>query len=345
MSDSPENQQFLQQGLGSIPISLVVGAGVMSLCLVAFLGVKADWGEIFAMVDIAWLANAVVAIAVLPFVSGVRLYSLLGQRISRIDYPLFRSVRVMFLFQAMLKILPFRLGEVAYFWVVRKELGMSFKDNLGIFLNFRIWDLRIVAVSFLCFGGLLMWDKFVWGQIAFWTVVGFGVVLFLLSPYRLVRLGELFFRGLHRVVPVLDRANKVADILGASAGCLKGANSLRSSAVTGLLSLLVWGVYFGVFYSLFRCVGVHIAWPMAVVVMSGTILVSILPIQTLGGIGLLEVGQASLFKMAGLPSSTAAAKSLAVGGLFWGLCLMIPGVLYVIFAVFERMRSVAISAE
>lgn len=341
MSDSPDSQQSLQQGLGGIPFRLVAVSVVGSLCLIAFLSMNADWKDVFSMIDIMWLAKAVVAMVLLQFLSGARLYNLIGGQDGRIEHPFFKSVRVMFVFQALLKLLPFRLGEVAFFWIVRKELGTPFRDNLGVFLNFRIWDLRIVAVSFLLFGGLLLRDKFAWGQTVFWIVGGFGVMLFALSSYRLVWLGELFFRSLHRSLPVLKaQTGKIADVLGESAGNLKEGNSLRSSVVTGLLSLLVWGVYFGVFYSLFQCVGIHIAWPMAVIVVSGTILVGILPIQTLGGIGLLEMGQASLLTLAGLSSSVAAAKSLAVGALFLGLCLAVPGALYFLFDAVARVRAV-----
>ena len=335
VKDTNETTGFLSQYSKKLLVRLVLLSGIVSLALIAFLGVKADWNALFSTLEWEWLGMAAVTLASMQFVSGFRLYCLLPETSASRNGQYLNSVQVMYSFQALLKILPFRLGEAAYFWVAQKKLGLAFKDNLGVFLSFRIWDFRIVALSFLLFGGLMLQDKVPWGQTLFGVVGAFGVMMFLLSSHTLARLGELFFRGLFKVVP-FRWANKAADALADAAVTLKAVKSVRGSVVTGLLSGAIWLLYFFVFYSLFNCVGVDIGWAQAIMVVSGMILVGILPIQTLGGLGLMELGQASLLVLAGLSTTMAASKSLAVGGLFFGLCLVVPALLAGFFALFDR---------
>jgi uncharacterized membrane protein YbhN (UPF0104 family) len=326
------NSGLLSQYSKKLLVRLVLLSGLISLALIVLLGVKADWSELFSTLRWEWLGAAAVMLIVMQFVSGYRLYSLLPETSTVQEGQYLNSVQVMFSFQALIKLLPFRLGEAAFFWVAQKNLGLSFRENLGVFLSFRIWDFRIVSLSFLLFGGLLFRDKVPWGQTAFIMVGGFGAFMFFLSSHKLTRLGEMAFRCLYRLAS-FKWADRFADALAEASASLKAMKSVRGSMVTGVLSGAVWLVYFVVFYSLFNCVGVPIGWAEAIVVVSGMILVGILPIQTIGGIGLLELGQASLLVLAGLSPTMAASKSLAVGALFLGLSLAVPALLAGIFVL------------
>ncbi|WP_319543130.1 lysylphosphatidylglycerol synthase transmembrane domain-containing protein [uncultured Pseudodesulfovibrio sp.] len=339
MNKSSENARFLSQFPKKTFLRLVLLSVLVSLVFVGLLGIGADWENIDFSVDGSWLAGAVVSMILLQCLSGYRLYCLLLPQPQPVRHPLANSIRVMFLFQALLKLLPFRLGEAAYFWLMQRQLGTPFKDNLGVYLRFRIWDFRIIAMCFLLFGGLLLRHRVPWGDAAFLVVGVFGVALFVISSFRLVRFGEFVFRKLHGMIPFFQWTEGVAKTLAESAYSLEHVKNMRGSIMTGVQSALVWGMYFAVFYCLFKCVGIPIEWPVAVLVSSGSILIGILPIQTLGGIGLMEMGQASLLVLAGLSPSIAAGKSLTVGALFFGLCVVVPAGLYATFAVWERLAG------
>lgn len=340
MKNSTSNLGMLSQYSKKIFVRLVFVSGIVSLALVVFLGAKADWSELFSTLRWGWLVCAVGALAVLQFVSGYRLYCLLPKAAATRSGQYLNAVKVMYSLQALIKLLPFRLGEAAFFWLAHRNLGLSFQENLGVFLSFRIWDFRVVALSFLLFGGLLFQDKVPWGHSVFLVAGVGGVLLFSLSSYRLVRLGEEVFRCCHRLTS-FNWADRCAQSLNEAAASLEKMGSLRGSAVIGMQSGAVWIVYFFVFCSLYNCVGVPIGWAEAVVVVSGMILVGILPIQTIGGIGLVELGQASLLVLADIPPSMAASKSLAVGALFLGLCIAVPLLLTGIFTLCGK-RAVAV---
>lgn len=338
MKEPPDNTGFLTQYSKRAFVRLVLLSSVVSLAFIVLLGGGADWSELFSTLDWGWLAIAAGALTVMQFVSGYRLYCLLpaGPAARRGQY--LNSVKVMFRLQALLKLLPFRLGEAAFFWMAQKELGLSFRENLGVFLCFRIWDFRVVSLSFLLFGGLMFRGGGGEGQPVFIMVGAFGALMFFLSSHKVAVGAAMLFRCLHSTLS-FHWADRAANTFMEAAASLKSMKSVRGSVVAGGLTGAIWLIYFFVFFSLFNCVGVPVGWSEAVAVASGMILVGILPIQTIGGIGLMELGQASLLVLAGLSPSMAASKSLAVGGLFLGLCLAVPALLTVLFALRARCRA------
>lgn len=307
---------------------------LISLGFITILGINADWNTIFAELKPHWIGAAIAAMIFLQFISGYRLYQFLPSQETSSPSPILQSVKVMFLFQAILKLLPFRLGEAGFFWLSQKHLTLPFKDALGVFLGFRIWDLRVVALSFLLCGGMLLQDTVPWGKTVFIIVAVFAISVFMLSSIKLICLAERIFRTTYRFFS-FDWINKLTISLAEAAKNLTESRTFGSSLLNGVLSIITWGSYYMVFHCLYKSVGVDIHWTATIMVVSGMVLIGIIPIQTLGGIGLMEFGQASLLILAGLSSTVAASKSLAVGALFLGLCLGIPALLWLIFSASE----------
>lgn len=311
---------------------------LFSLLFIAALGYNAEWDTIFSDLDAQWLTAAACGMTLMQFVSGYRLYRLLPQEKVTNKRPLYNAVRTMFCFQAIIKLLPFRLGEAGFFWLTRRFLELQFKETLGVFLSLRIWDLRIVALSFLLFSGLMLQDAVPWGRTVFIIVSIFGISVFMISSIRLIRLAEFISRTIHRLL-AFKWADKLAASLSDAAETLVREKSFLKSLSNGFIAAFNWSCFYVVYYCIFKSVGVDIAWPTAVMVMSGMILVGVIPIQTLGGIGLVEFGQASLLVLAGLSTTMAATKSLAAGAIFFGLCMVVPAGLTAVFWGLDKAFS------
>ena len=321
---------------GKLFLRLLALSCLVSLAFIAVLGFKADWDAVFSGLDARWLAAAVAAMVLLQFISGYRLYRFLPGARQDGEGQILKSVKVMFLFQAAIKLLPFRLGEAGFFWLSKRYLDMPFRDSLGVFLGFRIWDLRVVALSFLLCGGMLLGDAVPGGKPLFAVVSAFGIGVFMLSSARLIRLAEYCFRAVFRITSFVW-SQRLAASLSEAARTLDQCRSFMNSLANGVLSIVTWITFYAVFHCLYRSLGVDIGWNATIMVVSGMTLVGIIPIQTLGGIGLLEFGQASLLVLAGLTATEAAGKSLAAGALFLGLCLGVPALLFLAFGACERM--------
>ena len=303
---------------------------LVSLVFITVLGLNADWQAAFADLDTSRLAVAAGIMFVLQIYSGCRLFLLLPREHVTTPAPLLQSIRVMYSFQALIRLLPFRLGEAGFFWLSHRYLGLSFKDSLGTFLNLRIWDLRLVAMSFLAFGGLELHGRVDWGGPLFLMVGVFGLLLFSLSSFRLIRLVECACHLVHRLTS-FRWADATANSLNEASGTLLKAKTPWSSFINGVAAMVVWCHIFLLYHFLYASLGVDISWTATIMVVSGTILVGTLPIQTLGGIGLLEFGQASLLVLSGLSTTTAAGKSLAAGILLLGTAVVIPAAMAILF--------------
>lgn len=310
-----------------------------SLVFLVILGLKADWINLYSDLNILWLMAASLGVALLQLINGYRLFRLIPPNVPHIEGSLSKSIKVMALFQVLLKVLPFRLGEMGFFWLMKKHINLQFKSSFGLFLTFRLWDLRIVAFSFLVFGGGLLNPKYSEGALFFILVGVLGLSLFVLSSARLIKVGEFFLRRASQIIPKYKKFSTLADTLAKTSIHLNHLEGLKTNILVGILSVILWVVYYAVFYCLLRAVGMQLAWHTIIAIASGSILISILPIQTLGGLGMLEFGQASLLILAGIPSSLATNASLAVGILFLSTCLIIPSSIVLIIKTTKKVSQ------
>ncbi len=89
-------------------------------------------------------------------------------------------------------------------------------------------------------------------------------------------------------------------------------------------TVLVWTAVIAAYGALCRAVGLDIALPELGLAAAGSNLVAALPVQSIGGFGLLEAGFTGIVVWFGAPAATAALAaltirltSMAAAGLFW----------------------------
>ncbi|WP_338667706.1 lysylphosphatidylglycerol synthase transmembrane domain-containing protein [Pseudodesulfovibrio methanolicus] len=320
-------------------VKMVLFSLLGSVVLLAVVAWSADLGllrQLLSHVDRFWLGGAAACMVVLQCVSGLRLATLLPDAEGR-SGPMYASaVEVAFLCQALIKILPFRLGEVAFFWLAKMKLYAPFDRTLGVFLRFRLWDLRVMAISFILCAGWVAMRQYAWLKVYIGVAGILGVAFFLLSPVRILSLADKVFRFL-TLLPGLGFLRSFSEMLEKAVARFDEEQTVSGTTLL-MQSVVIWAWYFIVIYCLIQSLGIAVGPVAAIAVASGMTLVGIVPLQTVGGLGLVEIGQASLYMLAGLPVAEAASSSLAVSVLFLMLCIVVPGAMWALFA-FARLVS------
>lgn len=337
MVDVPSGIKVNKGRLVKVALCSLLG----SLILLGIVFWQADWDLLITSLSncsLSWLAGAAVGLVLTQFVSGLRLAFLLPREDGAVLPVYGAAVEVSFLYQVLIKLLPFRLGEVAYFWLGKKKLNASFDRNISVFLRFRLWDLRIVAISFLTCGGWIVATQYAWlrGYIVVAAVL--GMAFFMLSPANILGILEKIFHLLKRL-PGFGFLHHFSEIVAQAIAHVNDAEHQVSELTLFWQTILVWLCYYTVFYCLMQGIGMEVSVMLAIAVSSGMTLISIVPIQTIGGIGLVEIGQSSLYMLAGLPTSEAASRSLTVSALFLGLCILIPCLMWISFYVVRKVAA------
>lgn len=242
--------------------------------------------EVFHNIDWRISIGAFFAYFVLILVRALRFRFLLNKKLG-----FFEFLNIVFVYSFLSNNLPARSGELSYVYLVKKSGRVVDGENIGSLILSRIFDLLAVSLFVVLalvlvagnFPGraLIQRSAIVGGigvLVLFFSVI-FGVTYVSKIFELLIRLfcvdGIPFFRKLHEKVDEVVRAL----VLGRRRHVLFPVL---------LFSLLLWLIDFFFNWLLLRGSGVHISFFAATVAFSLPILVSVLPIQPLGGFGLFE---------------------------------------------------------
>lgn len=296
-------------------VRAALASGAASLALLALLLWYVDWGVLARLLAALRPSVLVLALAVLLVVQviGALRVALLVRVPGGWRGP--RAVALMDVtvaHQFLLRILPARLGDVVFLWLIRRQFRASLGVNLAMYLSIKLWDLRVLLGVFLG-AGLFIAAR---GEHQMWLLAGpaLGVALLLWLPTRVLLLAPVAGgRVLERIVrhtrlagPVV-RGQALLDTIRAAAGTTP---PFRSAT----LAVVSWAASFTVFVILLRAYAVALD-PLHVAFIYGAmVLLQVLPIGTTGSFGLGEVGLAGLLVAFGSPATVAASVTVALAG-------------------------------
>ncbi|KPK93442.1 MAG: hypothetical protein AMJ88_07825 [Anaerolineae bacterium SM23_ 63] len=211
-------------------------------------------------------------------------------------------------------ILPFRSGEVALIYLLRKYHGKEVGTGVGVLLLVRMYDFVALA---LCLTGALVPQLISRAVDDTWLIfitIIFGVMILALSLTAaswwnsmvsivhliVVRIG-LGERKWIKIV--FNWATEVGSVLE------KSSNLSRSIRLI-LTSVLVWLMIYCVFWTLLRSMGMStFAFNEVIVATTGAALTNALPVNLIGGFGTVELGWMAGFSALGV----AAVEGVATG--------------------------------
>jgi uncharacterized membrane protein YbhN (UPF0104 family) len=232
---------------------------------------------------------------------------------SRTPYPTMLCVAAVHNF--LLRVLPFRTGELAYAFLLKRAGTAGLGESLLGLLLIRILDFVAVVILFaiaLAFHqGTYLGDRHT-GLLAAAVagLVGCGLAAALVPLLRL---------GL-RVLSVALRAAGLAQsprgqrLLEQVTGAVDGFARVRRTTIllATALSLGLWLLTFGAFFAILWSFAVPVGVSQTVLGSTAGVVTAFLPIGGVGSFGTLEAGWALGFTLVGLDRATAIASGFGV---------------------------------
>ena len=300
-------------------------AAAVSLALFGVVAARLDAASLAAVAEqLSWpLVGAALAL----LLSG-HLFSALRTHLIAEGHLFSTALRVSAWHAIWLIALPMRLGEVAWLVSMRNAYGWNAATAVVCGLVQRLLDLAVIAAFLL----LAVPAVFIPGRIEAPLAAALAVVAGALALLGAVTL-PVWLRLSGRLIVAAGRP------LGWRARLLRhlwrGRRWLESVRHRRIVQLclvptaLSWMAIFGGYWLLCRAVGLDAAWSEFLFAAAGGNLITALPVQSIGGFGLLEAGFTGILAWFGSPADTAALAALTIRfvtwigtGLFWLLSLL-----------------------
>lgn len=299
-------------------------AGAVSLALFGVVATRLDPASLADAADrVSWPlvgAGAALLLAVHLF-DAVRTHLIAGHGAFA------AAMRVTAWHSVWLIALPMRLGEVAWIVVMRDAYGWNAATAVVCALVQRLLDMAVMAA----FLALAMPAVIIMGRAEAPLITVLAVAACMLALAGAVTL-PVWLRLTARLVIAAGRPRGRRPPDRRPPGwrrrllrhLLQGRRWLESVRHRRIMRLclvptaLSWMAVFGGHWLLCRAVGLDAAMAEIVVATAGSFLLAALPVQSIGGFGLMEAGFTGILAWVGSPADTAAVAALTIRVITWG---------------------------
>lgn len=235
------------------------------------------------------------------------------------------------------QILPLKLGELSYIYLLKKDQRSSIPQGVSSLVVVRIFDLLAIALLFVLISLLVRLPQNL--SVYFYSVLAFvGVLLviivLMLALARFASPILNFIFGL-RLVQKLPFAPKIR---GAAQSIFDELIQYRPGqyALWGGLALVEWLVNYASFHVLLLGIGMTPTFFDTVVCVTFAALASVLPINSFGNFGTQEAGWATGLVLLGYPQEIAITSGFATHLLTLGYMLLLGGLSWISYLVKGR---------
>ena len=301
------------------PLTWAVAGGV-SLVLLCVVAAQLDGSSLAAMDEISWpLAGAGVALFAAESLFGAVRMHLIADESG--GFP--TAMRVTAWHAIWLIALPMRLGEVAWVVAMRRAYGWNVATAVACAVVQRLLDMVIVAACLLVTipTTLGLYED---GPLAFFALAGAVCLLALIGLMTLHVWLRLAAKLLLCTGRPQGRRRRVLRQLNQARHWIEDVRHRRVMLRCLVPTVLIWTAVLTAYWTLGQAVGLDIALVELGFAAAGSNLIAALPVQSIGGFGLLEAGFTGIVAWFGAPAGTAALAALAVrlasmaaAGLFW----------------------------
>jgi uncharacterized membrane protein YbhN (UPF0104 family) len=281
----------------------------VSLAIVAALASQADvavLAERWRDLRVGPLALASLMFVLLPTLRGLR-FSTMTERKDRAI-----TIAVVGIQNLMVRITPFRGGELVLPYLLSRFLGERVSRSLVLLVWVRLLEVWVLAG--LCLLGLLSWFAAGHGRLVWSVALAFAVV-----SLPVLRFGALVRVALQAGAPVLRAVGllRVARVqrfwasVGDVADEVERLGRWRTLAVFGW-TVTIWAWQVLAFGLVLRSFAVDLPVWGVVLGVSFAQLAAAVPVASIGSVGTHEAGWVLGFGLAGLDTSTALASGIVV---------------------------------
>jgi uncharacterized protein (TIRG00374 family) len=213
-------------------------------------------------------------------------------------------------------VLPSKLGELSYPYLLNKISGMSMTEGLASLIASRVYDFFLTLIFFLVASvsshALLNVNLFLVVLLSV-SLIGLTFLAFFYMPLLLRWFSNALngisqWIGLKNRTPIHWLQVKLHE-MGEDFCAIRARGTYLSVTLASLIS---WVMAFWMFYAFLRGFGIDISFMRVVFGSTIALITSALPVGGLGNWGTLEVGWAAGFLLVGLSKEKAIATGLGV---------------------------------
>jgi uncharacterized protein (TIRG00374 family) len=252
--------------------------------------------------------------------------------------------RITAFYHLSLMVLPSKLGELSYPYLLNKNSGMDVTEGLASLIVSRVYDFVIILMVLLSvsigFQGLFKLHPSL--VILLFTLL-IGILVF--GLFYMSSLLRAFSNGLGRISnwtgsrnakSVLWIQKKMSDM----AEDFYAIKSRHTHFPVSLISLASWAMIFCTFYAYMKGFGVEIPFTRMIFGSTVGVVANALPVSGIGNWGTLEAGWAAGFLMVGLSKEKAIATGFGVHIIIFIVCAIISFFCWVTYGA-PRAKPVA----
>ncbi len=282
-------------------------AVVVSILFLAVLFKLSDFDSLIgsiATIDIAFVFLSFLVFLLAIIIVSLRLLFVLHISAKEQFIP---SLDISVIHTVLLCVLPARLGDVCYPFLLNKNLNIIMSHSVVNLLVLRLYDFMVSALLFLISTVMLSMnnvDKLVLQKTA---LVFFVIAICILGTIK-------YFSSVY-IIPekYKEKSVKLEKIIDILCQLQEGFHiiSIVDHIILFSMTCLKWVLSIGVIFFIFRSLNMDILVAETILVTTGMNLVVGLPIQTVGGFGITEAAMAFLLGMVGYATDEAVTYSLA----------------------------------
>jgi uncharacterized protein (TIRG00374 family) len=252
--------------------------------------------------------------------------------------------RITAFYHLSLMVLPSKLGELSYPYLLNKNSGMDVTEGLASLIVSRVYDFVIILMVLLSvsigFQGLFKLHPSL--VVLLFTLL-IGILVF--GLFYMSSLLRAFSNGLGRISnwtgsrnakSVLWIQKKMSDM----AEDFYAIKSRHTHFPVSLISLASWAMIFCTFYAYMKGFGVEIPFTRMIFGSTVGVVANALPVSGIGNWGTLEAGWAAGFLMVGLSKEKAIATGFGVHIIIFIVCAIISFFCWVTYGA-PRAKPVA----
>ena len=302
-------------------LSILITAGIVFLLLLQIS--LRDLYTLLTTIDPFWLALGSIAYFLVNLFRALRFRWLIHSK----GVPLSDLFRITSFYHLSLMVLPSKLGELSYPYLLNKITGRNITEGLASLVVSRAYDFFIILLIllFISIGHQTLFRVSPFFLIPVVIFLIFLIVFAFFYMGRLLKwfsnvLGKIFNRPGARNARFFSWIQRKIDEVAEDFDSILARKTYVPVAVTSVAS---WAMIFSTFYCYMRGFGIDVSSAKLILGSTIAIIANALPISGIGNWGTLEAGWAAGFLMVGLSKEKAIATGFGIHILIFVVCALI----------------------
>ena len=302
-------------------LSILITAGIVFILLLQ-ISLK-DLYTLLRTIDPFWLALGSIAYLFANLFRALRFRSLIHSK----RVPLSDLLRITSFYHLSLMVLPSKLGELSYPYLLNRISGRNVTEGLASLVVSRVYDFFIILLTLLSvsigYQTLFKVNPFFLIPVVIFLILLIVFVFFYMS--RLLKwcstvVGKISNRAGSRNASFVSWIQRKMDEMAEDFDSIKARKTYLPVTLTSLAS---WAMIFSTFYAYMKGFGIDVSSTKLILGSTIAVIGNALPVSGIGNWGTLEAGWAAGFLMVGLSKEQAITTGFGIHILIFVVCALI----------------------